>query len=108
MNNLINNLNNSSAFEISNIKPNKKAKNINNSNKSEIFSLFEKEYYCQIGDDIYTIKLFFSNFFRKSCTVNKDEEEKFLLTTESYCKYIENQIDNYIYKKESIFNDDEK
>ena len=108
MNNLINNLNNSSAFEISNIKPNKKAKNINNSNKSEIFSLFEKEYYCQLADDIYTIKLFFSNFFRKSCTVNKDEEEKFLLTTESYCKYIENQIDNYIYKKESIFNDDEK
>ena len=106
MNNLINNLNNSSVFEISNMKPNKKNKN--NSNKSEIYSLFEKEYYCQIGDDIYTIKLFFSNFFRKSCTVNKDEEEKFLLNTESYCKYIENQIDNYIYKKESIFNDDEK
>ena len=106
MNNLINNLNMSSVFEISNIKPSKKNKVTNNSNKSEIYSLFEKEYYCQIGDDIYTIKLFFSNFFRKSCTVNKDEDEKFLLNTESYCKYIENQIDNYIYKKESIFNDE--
>ena len=93
--------------------------NINNSNlnnESENFndiimqkddnSLFDKEYYYMSGKDIRTIKIYFTNLFRRDCVLNnikKNKDNK--LDSESYCEYIQDQLLRYLIKK-SLFNDE--
>ena len=93
--------------------------NINNSilnNESENFndmimqtddnSLYDKEYYYMSGKDIRTIKIYFTNLFRRDCVLNnikKNNDNK--LDSESYCEYIQDQLLRYLIKK-SLFNDE--
>ena len=93
--------------------------NINNSilnNESENFndmimqtddnSLYDKEYYYMSGKDIRTIKIYFTNLFRRDCVLNnikKNKDNK--LDSESYCEYIQDQLLRYLIKK-SLFNDE--
>ena len=93
--------------------------NINNSilnNESENFndmimqtddnSLYDKEYYYMSGKDIRTIKIYFTNLFRRDCALNnikKNKDNK--LDSESYCEYIQDQLLRYLIKK-SLFNDE--
>ena len=71
-------------------------------------SLFDKEYYFLNENDIRTIKIYFTNLFRKDCDLNKTYENKYnQVNTESYCQYLQDQILNYI-KKSNLFNDDDK
>ena len=93
--------------------------NMNNSNlnnESENFndiimqkddnSLFDKEYYYMSGKDIRTIKIYFTNLFRKDCALNNNKKNKDnKLDSESYCEYIQDQLLRYLIKK-SLFNDE--
>ena len=93
--------------------------NINNSNINNISenfndmpmqiddnSLYDKEYYYMSGKDIRTIKIYFTNLFRKNCALNNSKENKDnKLNSESYCEYIQDQLIRYLIKK-SLFNDE--
>ena len=93
--------------------------NINNSNLNNISenfndmpmqiddnSLYDKEYYYMSGKDIRTIKIYFTNLFRKNCALNNSKENKDnKLNSESYCEYIQDQLIRYLIKK-SLFNDE--
>ena len=89
-------LNNEVSIPLINIK--KKTEN-----NSEIFSLFEKEYNCINQQNIYSIKIFFTNFFRNNCyinDINKKDNNKF--SVDAYIDYINVQIfKNYIKKQDS-------
>ncbi len=67
-------------------------------NNSEIFSLFEKEYNCILKNENYSIKLYFTNFFRNNNKNNKDIEnnEGNNLSNEKYINFIKNEILKYI------------
>ena len=73
-------------------------------NNSEIFSLFEKEYKCSNQENSYSIKIFFTNFFRNNCyinDINKKDNNKF--SVDAYIDYINVQIfKNYIKKQDSV------
>ena len=73
-------------------------------NNSEIFSLFEKEYKCSNQENSYSIKIFFTNFFRNNCYINdieKKDNNKF--SVDAYIDYINKQIfEHYIKKQDSI------
>ena len=90
-------LNNEVSIPLINIK--KKTEN-----NSEIFSLFEKEYNCINQQNIYSIKIFFTNFFRNNCyinDINKKDNNKF--SVDAYIDYINVQIfKNYIKKQDSV------
>ena len=45
-------------------------------NDSEVFSVLEKKYNCLNQYNYYTIKIFFSNFFRNNCYINITEKNK--------------------------------
>jgi hypothetical protein len=93
--------------------------NINNSNlnnESENFndmimqaddnSLYDKEYYYMSGKDIRTIKIYFTNLFRKDCVLNNNKKNKNnKLDSESYCEYIQDQLLRYLIKN-PLFNDE--
>ena len=69
-------------------------------------SLYDKEYYYMSGKDIRTIKIYFTNLFRKDCVLNNVKENKDnKLDSGSYCEYIQDQLLRYLIKK-SLFNDE--
>jgi hypothetical protein len=71
-------------------------------------SLFDKEYYYMSGTDLRTIKIYFTNLFRKDCELNKNQKnENNKVNSDSYCKYLQDQLINYLTKK-SLFNDEDK
>ena len=82
----------------------------NKEDKDEIDenSLFDKEYYYMSGTDLRTIKIYFTNLFRKDCELNKNHKnENNKVNSDSYCKYLQDQLINYLTKK-SLFNDEDK
>ena len=87
--------------------------NLNNDNNEEadenndiINSLIDKEYYNMNGNVIRTIKIYFTNLFRRNCQLNRNNEN-FKINSESYLNYIQKQLIGYLTKK-SLFNDEEK
>ena len=76
--------------------------NINNENayETESNSLVDKEYYSMNGNDIHTIKIYFTHFFRLNCELNKqkDVDDTIALKSNHYCQYLEGQIQTYLTK----------
>ena len=71
---------------------------------SEIISLFEKEYYMANNDNVFTIKIYFTNFFRKTCELNeKEPNEKLKLKSKDYCDYVQNLLLGYLHKNDKLF-----
>ena len=71
-------------------------------------SLFDKEYYYLNGNDIRTIKIYFTNLFRKECELSRLQGNKYnQVNTDSYCQYLQDQLINYL-NKNTLFNDDDK
>ena len=68
--------------------------------KTENNSLIDKEYYSMNGNDIHTIKIYFTHFFRQTCELNKqnDIEENIKLKSNHYCQYLEGQLQTYLTK----------
>ena len=68
--------------------------------KTESKSLLDKEYYSMNGNDIHTIKIYFTHFFRLNCELNKQKgpDDSILLKSNHYCQYLEGQIQNYLTK----------
>ena len=68
--------------------------------KTESNSLIDKEYYSMNGHNIHTIKIYFTNFFRLNCELNKQKDADDIITLKSnhYCQYLEGQIQNYLTK----------
>ena len=62
-------------------------------------SLFEKVYYYMIGNNIKSIKFYFTNFFRNNCKLNQ------IKTNSNYCKFMQNKIFNYL-TKNSLFTEE--
>ena len=62
-------------------------------------SLFEKEYYYMIGNNIKSIKLYFTNLFRNNCKLNH------INANSNYCKFMKNKIFNYL-TKNSLFTEE--
>lgn len=70
----------------------------------ETNSLMDKEYLFVNGNILRTIKIYFTNLFRKDCELNKKEKNiKLKLDSNSYCVYLKDQLINYLTKK-SLFN----
>ena len=69
--------------------------NINNEN-----SLFEKEYYSMSGNNIKTIKIYFTNLFRENKKINKYK-------ISNYCGNMLDKIVKYL-SKNKLFNEDDK
>ena len=70
----------------------------------ETNSLMDKEYLFVNGNILRTIKIYFTNLFRKDCELNKKEKNvKLKLDSNSYCVYLKDQLINYLIKK-SLFN----
>ena len=65
-------------------------------NDSEVFSVLEKKYNCLNQYNYYTIKIFFSNFFRNNCYINITEKNK--LSVETYIDYIQSKLYNFLKK----------
>ena len=76
--------------------------NMNNENayETESNSLVDKEYYSMNGNDIHTIKIYFTHFFRLNCELNKqkDVDDTIALKSNHYCQYLEGQIQTYLTK----------
>ena len=74
---------------------------------SELVSLFEKEYLMVRNNNNYTIKIYFTNFFRKSCAVNEREKEKqnerHQLSADTYCMYVQDRLLNYLHESKELF-----
>ena len=68
--------------------------------KTESNSLIDKEYYSMNGDDIHTIKIYFTHFFRLDCELNrqKDIDNNNILKSNHYCQYLEGQTLTYLSK----------
>jgi hypothetical protein len=70
--------------------------------ETENNSLVDKEYYSMMGNDIHTIKIYFTHFFRPDCELNKQNDKsdknKNNLKSNPYCQYLEGQIQTYITK----------
>ena len=70
----------------------------------ETNSLLDKEYYFADGNNLRIIKIYFTNLFRKECELNKKEKNiNFKIDSNTYCKYLEEQLITLISKK-SLFN----
>ena len=70
----------------------------------ETNSLVDKEYLFVDGNNLRTIKIYFTNLFRKDCELNKKEKNmKLRLDSNSYCVYLKDQLINYLVKR-SLFN----
>ena len=83
--------------------------NLNNFNKeldkddlyeTEANSLVDKEYYSMTGNNIHTIKIYFTHFFRLDCELNKqnDKNDNMILKSNHYCQYLEGQLQTYLTK----------
>ena len=74
----------------------------------ETSSLMDKEYFFVDGNNLRTIKIYFTNLFRKDCEINKRETNiNMKLDSNSYCVYLQDQILNYLSKKSLFKNNDE-
>ena len=77
---------------------NEDANNIN-----EITSLFDKEYFTMSGNDMRTIKIYFTNLFRKDCKlINEINPE-----VKDYCNYLQEQLNNYLLNS-TLFEDEKE
>ena len=72
----------------------------NISYKTESNSLADKEYYSINGNDVHTIKIYFTHFFRNDCELNKekDSNDYSILKSNHYCQFLESQIQSYLTK----------
>ena len=71
-------------------------------------SLIDKEYLFVDGNNLRTIKIYFTNLFRKDCELNKKEKNmKLKLDSNSYCIYLKDQLMNYLVKKLLFITNDE-
>ena len=69
-------------------------------------SLFDKEYYYISGKIIRTIKIYFTNLFRKDCQLNKNQDNIFnKINSEEYCEYLQGQLIKYL-RTNSLFNNE--
>lgn len=71
-------------------------------NINELTSLFDKEYYTMSGNDLRTIKIYFTNLFRKDCSLSNEINPD----ARDYCDYLQEQLNNYLLN--SILFEDEK
>jgi hypothetical protein len=71
---------------------------------NEVNSLYDKEYFSMDGNNIRTIKIYFTNLFRKECKLNSND---FSINSKSYCKYLQGQLINYLIKK-PLFKEDKE
>ena len=93
-------------FSISNLNNPDEFNEINNIIDEN--SLFDKEYYYMSGKEIRTIKIYFTNLFRKDCELNKNEEYcNNKINSQSYCEYLQGQLIKYL-RKNTLFNDNEE
>ena len=80
--------------------------------ENDFNSILEKEYYSMSGNDIHTIKIYFTNLFRTGNELNRrkrdflnDKKDDVSLT---YRNFIEEQLFNYLTKASSFFEENEK
>ena len=78
----------------------------------EVTSLLEKEYYSLSGNDIHTIKIYFTNLFRTGKDLNRKKKE-FLNddkkdVTLSYRNFITEQMFIYFTKAKPLFEENDK
>ena len=68
--------------------------------ETETNSLVDKEYYSMTGNDIHTLKIYFTHFFRLDCELNKqnDKNDNMILKSNHYCQYLEGQLQTYLTK----------
>ena len=97
-NNLSGILNNLEEGNFLNNNPENKNLNLDDDDlyETENNSLVDKEYYSMMGNDIHTIKIYFTNFFRPDCELNKLDKNKNDLKSNAYCQYLEGQIQTYM------------
>ena len=82
--------------------------NIDDNNEGNENSLFDKEYFSIDDNYIRTIKIYFTNLFRRDCELNAIQgfiSNK--VNSELYCQYLQDQLMNYL-TKNSLFNDEEE
>ena len=70
---------------------------------SELMSLFEKDYMLFNNNYNYVIKIYFTNFFRKTCVINERPNEKYKLTSDIYCVYVQDRLLNYLHQTKNLF-----
>ena len=70
---------------------------------SELMSLFEKDYMLFTNNNRYIIKIYFTNFFRKTCVINEQPNEKYKLTSDIYCVYVQDRLLNYLHETKNLF-----
>ena len=92
---LLNNVNNNTTL------PNLNGDEEENNNLfDEMNSLLDKEYYFAEGNNLRSIKIYFTNLFRKECELNKKEKNSnYKIDSNTYCKYLEEQLITLINKK---------
>ena len=78
----------------------------NDVDRTEINSLYDKEYYDVGINNTRTVKIYFTNLFRKDCELNiKNENIQNKINSNLYCDYLEGQIVNYLNKKNFLGED---
>ena len=80
--------------------------------ENELNSILEREYYSMSGNDIHTIKIYFTNLFRTGNELTRKKRD-FLNDNKddvslSYRKFIEDELFNYLSKASSFLDDKEK
>ena len=67
---------------------------------TETNSLVDKEYYSSTKNNIHTLKIYFTHFFRLDCELNKqnDKDDDMKLKSNPYCQYLEGQLQTYLTK----------
>ena len=82
--------------------------NIDDNNEVNENSLFDKEYFCIDDNSIRTIKIYFTNLFRRDCELNTIQGNIYnKVNSEQYCQYLQDQLMNYL-SKNTLFNDEEE
>jgi len=72
-------------------------------NINELTSLFDKEYYTMSGNDLRTIKIYFTNLFRKDCSLSNEINPD----AQDYCDYLQEQLNNYLLNS-TLFEDEKE
>ena len=72
-------------------------------NINELTSLFDKEYYTMSGNDLRTIKIYFTNLFRKECSLSNEINPD----AQDYCNYLQEQLNNYLLNS-TLFEDEKE
>ena len=80
--------------------------------ENDLNSILEKEYYSMSGNDIHTIKIYFTNLFRIGNELSRKKREFLNDNKEdvslSYRKFIEEELFIYLTKVSSFLDDNEK